>query len=155
MALFAVFFFLGLTCASLQAQGTSGERIFFRAKVFTGDPENPYAEAVAIRGDRIIAVGSLAEVVRSASPSAERIDLQGKTLFPGFIDSHSHSIDGGLGLIAADASEKVDALDQLPAFAADAKKSGKGMRGDILEILGLPLAFWSHPDVLNLSLIHI
>ena len=149
MALFAVFFFLGLTCASLQAQGTSGERIFFRAKVFTGDPENPYAEAVAIRGDRIIAVGSLAEVVRSASPSAERIDLQGKTLFPGFIDSHSHSIDGGLGLIGADASEKVETLEQLAPFVDSAKKSGRGMRGDVLEIYGMPLEFWSHTDVLN------
>jgi predicted amidohydrolase YtcJ len=134
---------------SLRAQETSGEKIFFHAKVFTGDPQNPYAEAVAIRADKIIAVGNLPEVAKSVSPNAERTDLEGKTLFPGFIDSHSHSIDGGLSLIAADASEKVDSLDQLPSFAADAKKSGKGMRGDILEILGLPLEFWSHPDVLN------
>jgi predicted amidohydrolase YtcJ len=134
---------------SLPAQETSGEKIFFHAKVFTGDPQNPYADAVAIRADKIVAVGNLPEVAKSVSPNAERTDLEGKTLFPGFIDSHSHSIDGGLSLIAADASEKVDSLDQLPAFAADAKKSGKGMRGDILEILGLPLEFWSHPDVLN------
>jgi len=104
---------------------------------------------VAIRGDQIIAVGTLPEVVKSVSANAQRIDLGGKTLFPGFIDSHSHSIDGGLGLIAADASEKVHSLNELPPFAADAKKSGRGMHGDILEILGLPLAFWSHPDVLN------
>ncbi len=133
---------------SLSAQESS-ERIFFHAKVFTGNPENPYADAVAIRGDKIAAVGNLPEVARSLSASAERIDLEGKTLFPGFIDSHSHSIDGGLNLISADASEKVDSLDQLPLFVADAKKSGRGMRGDILEILGLPLEFWSHPDVLN------
>ena len=125
------------------------DKIFFHAKVFTADPQNPYAEAVAIRGDKILAVGNLQEVEKSASPTAERIDLEGKTLFPGFIDSHSHSIDGGLNLISADASEKVDTLNQLPAFVADAKKSGRGMRGDILEILGLPLEFWSHPDILN------
>src|SRR4029077_8701350 len=111
--------------------------------------QNPYADAVAIRADRIVAVGNLPEVAKSVSPNAERTDLEGKTLFPGFIDSHSHSIDGGLSLIAADASEKVDSLDKLPSFAADAKKSGKGMRGDILEILGLPLEFWSHPNILN------
>src|SRR5258708_8565375 len=134
---------------SLSAQESSADRIFFHAKIFTADPQNPYAEAVAIRGDKIIAVGNLSEVAKSASANAERIDLEGKTLFPGFIDSHSHSIDGGLGLIAADASEKVTVLKQLPLFAADAKKSGKGMRGDILEILGLPLEFWSHPDLLN------
>jgi predicted amidohydrolase YtcJ len=144
--LFTAFF---LTGSSIWAQENSRERIFFNAKVFTGDPQNPYAEAVAIGGDKILAVGNLPEVVRSVPAKAERIDLEGKSLFPGFIDSHSHSIDGGLNLISADASEKVESLDQLPGFAADAEKTGKGMRGDVLEILGMPLEFWSHPDVLN------
>jgi predicted amidohydrolase YtcJ len=133
---------------ALWAQGTA-ERIFFHAKVFTGEPENPYADAVAIRGDKILAVGDLPEVVKAASANAERIDLEGRSLFPGFIDSHSHSIDGGLNLISADASEKVHSLGDLPSFAEEAEKTGRGMRGDILEILGLPLEFWSHCDVLN------
>jgi predicted amidohydrolase YtcJ len=137
------------TDSSLWAQESSGERIFFHAKVFTGDAENPYAEAVAIRGDKIIAVGSFPEVAKSSSENAERIDLEGRSLFPGFIDSHSHSIDGGLSLISADASEKVQSLNDLPSFVEDAKKTGSGMRGDVLEILGLPLEFWSHCDTLN------
>src|SRR5580700_8632464 len=147
MLLVAAFFFL--SGSAIWAQENSGERIFFDAKVFTGDPQNPYAEAVAIRGEKIVVVGNFAEVLKSVSAKAERIDLKGKSLFPGFIDSHSHSIDGGLSLISADASDKVETLDQLAPFVDDAKKTGKGMRGDILEILGLPLEFWSHPDVLN------
>jgi len=147
--LLVVFLFVVHLDSSLWGQENSGDRIFFHAKVFTGDPQSPYAEAVAIRGDKIIAVGALPEAVKSASANAERVDLAGKSLFPGFIDSHSHSIDGGLNLIAADASEKVNSLDELPAFAADAKQTGRGMRGDILEIFGMPLAFWSHTDVLN------
>jgi predicted amidohydrolase YtcJ len=127
----------------------SEDQIFFNAKVFTADPQNPYAEAVAIRGASIIAVGSLPDVVKVASAHAVRIDLQGKSLFPGFIDSHSHTIDGGLGLIAADATEKVSSISDLAAFADDARKSGRGLHGDILEILGLPLEFWSHNDVLS------
>jgi hypothetical protein len=138
-----------LLSQSLWAQDSSNEKIFFHAKVFTGDPQNPYADAVAIRGDQIIAVGNLPDVMKSTSANAERVDLDGKSLFPGFIDSHSHSIDGGLGLIAADATEKLTSIKELPAFAEEAKKSGRGMNGDILEILGLPLEFWSHPDVLN------
>jgi predicted amidohydrolase YtcJ len=134
---------------SAWSQESSADRILFHAKVFTADPQSPYAEAVALRGDKIIAVGNLHEVEMSVSSTTERIDLDGKTLFPGFIDSHSHSIDGGLNLISADATERVDSLKQLPPFVEDAKKSGTGMRGDILEILGLPLEFWSHPDVLN------
>jgi hypothetical protein len=140
---------VAVTGSRLCAQQSSGERIFFHAKVFTGDPQNPYAEAVAIRGDKIVAVGNLAEVEKSASAKAERIDLEGKSLFPGFIDSHSHSIDGGLGLIGSDASEKVETLDQLAPFVEDAKKARRGMRGDILEVQGMPLAFWSHTDTLN------
>jgi len=147
--LFVTSFFLVQTDSSLWAQGSSVERIFFDGKVFTGDAQNPYAEAVAIRGDKIIAVGNFPEVAKSVSENAEHIDLEGKSLFPGFIDSHSHSIDGGLGLISADASEKVKSLNDLPPFAEDAKKTGKGIRGDILEILGLPLEFWSHCEVLN------
>jgi len=149
---YRILLFAGLllfTSFPLYAQGTAEERILFHAKIFTGDPQNPYAEAIAIRGDKILVVGNLPEVEKAVSANAERVDLEGKSLFPGFIDSHSHSIDGGLGLIAADSTDKVDSLDQLPAFVEDAKKSGRGMRGDIVEILGLPLAFWSHPDVLN------
>ncbi len=146
--LFTVFFSF-LRISSLLAQENSEDRIFLHAKIFTGDPQNPYAEAVAIRGDRIVAVGSFPEVVKNASANAERVDLAGKSLFPGFIDSHSHSIDGGLNLISADASEKVNSLDDLPAFVVDATKTGRGMRSDILEVLGVPLEFWSHTDVLN------
>ena len=142
--------FLLLTSGScLLAQESAHEQVFFHAKIFTGYPQNPYAEAVAIRGDKIVAVGNLSEVAKAASANAVRVDLEGKSLFPGFIDSHSHSVDGGLGLIAADASEKVHTLAELPAFADEAKKTGKGMRGDVLEILGMPLEFWSHLDVLN------
>jgi predicted amidohydrolase YtcJ len=141
--------FFSLTGSNVWAQEVSGERILFHGKVFTGDPQSPYAEAVAIRGDKIVAVGSLADVAGKVSPGAERLDLDGKSLFPGFIDSHSHSIDGGMSLISADASEKVRALKELPSFTAEAKKTGRGMRGDVLEILGLPLEFWSHTDTLN------
>ena len=131
------------------AQGSSDERILFHAKIFTGDPQNPYAEAVAIRGGQIVAVGSLPEVLKHTSRNAVREDLKGKSLFPGFIDSHSHSIDGGLNLLSADAGEKVHVLADLPPFVEDAKRTGRGMRGDIIEILGLPIEFWSHCDVLN------
>jgi len=137
----AVLFF---STALLYAQ----DQIFYHAKIFTADPQSPYAEAVAIRGDKILAVGNLPEV-QKAAPNAARTDLDGKSLFPGFIDSHSHTIDGGFNLINADASEKVDTFPELQAFIAYARKTGRGKHGDILEILGLPLKFWSHTDTLN------
>ena len=139
----------GYVVSPLRAQGGAKERIFFNAKIFTAEPQNPYAEAIAIRGDKIVAVGTYPEVAKSVAPNAERIDLKGKSLFPGFIDSHLHAIYGGTNLISADASDKVQSIETLLAFAREAKTSGVGMRGDILEILGLPLEFWSHTDELN------
>ncbi len=132
------------------AQGTDKtERVLFNAKVFTGVPDHPYADAVAIRGDKIVAVGSLAEVVPAIDKNAARVDLQGKFLLPGLIDSHIHAIDGGVALVSADVGNEMPSMDALAAFAADAKKSGKGIRGDVLYIGGMPLVYWSKTDELN------
>ena len=131
------------------AQGSANERIFFNAKVFTGDPQNPYAEVVSIRGGTIVAVGSMPEVAASVSPGAERVDLGGMPLFPGFIDSHSHSVDGGLSLISADASEQVNTVSDVVKFTDEARRSGRGLQGDILVVTGMPLEIWSHNDELN------
>jgi len=141
--------FAGFLPTQTIGQSDGSETIFYNAKVFTGEPQSPYAEALAIRGDKIVAVGNLSEVTAAMGTNAKRVDLAGKTLFPGFIDSHSHSMMGGMGLISADGSEKLGNIEDLPPFAAEAKTSGRGMRGDILEILGIPLEFWSHTDKLN------
>ena len=137
-------------CVAANAQTPSAaERVYFNAKIFTAEPEHPYADAIAIRGDKIVAVGSRPDVLKAAGANAEIVDLHGKTLLPGFIDSHAHPIEGGLSLISADIGEKARTVDELAAFAADAKKSGRGMRGDILVVSGLPLMFWSKLDELN------
>jgi len=145
----AVFYALVFASAAWPDGNKIAERIFYNGKIFTGEPEHPYAEAIAIRGDKIVGVGNLSEITKSVSAGAQRVDLEGKSLFPGFIDSHSHSVYGGMNLISAEVSEDLKSLDDLVAFAAEAKKSGRGMRGDILEILGLPLETWSHTDELN------
>jgi predicted amidohydrolase YtcJ len=104
---------------------------------------------VAIRGDKIVAVGAREEVLKAVGKSADQIDLQGKTLLPGFVDSHTHPVEGGLTLISADVGENVQTVEELAAFAAQAKTSGRGMRGDILMITGVPLRFWSKNAELN------
>ncbi len=142
-ALAVLFFPPGARCDA------ATERVFYNAKVFTGDPGQPYADAVAIRGDKIVAVGTRSEVIKAVGKTAELVDLQGKMLLPGLIDSHTHPIHGGLTLISADVGDDVKSLDELAAFAAEAKKSGKGMRGDILYISGIPLLFWSKTEELN------
>jgi predicted amidohydrolase YtcJ len=148
--LFVAVIFASCFASSLRAgDNNRRERVLYNAKIFTGDSQHPYAEAIAIRGDKIVAVGTRAEASAAVEADAESIDLQGKTLLPGFIDSHIHAVHGGVSLITADVTGKASSIPELVAFAADARKSGKGMRGDLLYIGGLPLAFWSKTDELN------
>ncbi len=71
------------------------------ARVWTADPANPWAEAVALRGNRIIFVGSSADGLALAGPKTEVVDGGQRTLMPGFIDTHYHLMWGSLGLAAA------------------------------------------------------
>jgi predicted amidohydrolase YtcJ len=124
-------------------------RVLYNAKIFTGEPEHPYAEAVAIRGEKIVAVGAKTEVMRAVEPNANKVDLQGMTLLPGLIDSHTHVMDSSTSLTGADVGDKVHTLDNLVKFVVEARRSGRGMRGRFLDISSLPLEFWSKTDELN------
>ncbi len=64
--------------------------VLLNGKVITVDSTDRIAEAVAVRGDRIIAVGTSAEIERLAGPATRRIDLAGRAVTPGLIDAHNH-----------------------------------------------------------------
>lgn len=69
---------------------TSADIVFYNGTMITIDDAVPTASAILIRGDRIAAVGSDDEVLALAEPGAQRIDLGGRTMMPGFVDAHSH-----------------------------------------------------------------
>ncbi|MFN6926107.1 MAG: amidohydrolase [Tabrizicola sp.] len=71
------------------------ETIITNAKVLTMDEARPRAEAVAFAGGRILAVGGRAEVEALAGPSTRVVDAGGRTLLPGFVESHLHLVLGG------------------------------------------------------------
>lgn len=64
--------------------------IITNAKVFTADPANKWAEAVAIRGNRIVAVGKSGDISGMASSATQRIDAGGRVVIPGLNDAHTH-----------------------------------------------------------------
>ncbi len=70
--------------------------ILRNAKVITVDSRSTIAQAIAIRGDRIAAVGTEAVVLRLRGPKTQVIDVAGKTVMPGLIDSHTHALDASL-----------------------------------------------------------
>ena len=135
--------------ATLLGAQAEKPHVLYNGKVFTGEPEHPYAEAVAISGDKILAVGAQVDVMKVAGTDAEKVDLQGSTLLPGLIDSHTHVMDSSNVLTGADVGDKVHTLDDLVAFVAQARRSGRGMRGRVLDITSLSLDFWSKPEELN------
>jgi len=73
-----------------------------RGNVITMDETNPRAQAVLVIDDRIFKVGSDAEIERLIDGDTEELDLEGKTLIPGFVDCHAHPISFGLALMAVD-----------------------------------------------------
>lgn len=127
----------------------SQERVLVNGKIFTANAQQPYAEAVSIRDGKIVAVGSRREVNASVGAGAQVVDLGGKTLLPGLIDSHIHAVMGGVGLLSADAEDGIADVPALEAFVAQAKSSGRGMSGDVLVVTGIPLAIWSQNAALN------
>src|SRR5690349_19830710 len=73
--------------------------------VHTVDRANPRAEAVAVRGERIVAVGSVADVRRTIGRRTRVVDLAGRLLLPGFQDAHVHPISGGVDRLQCDVRE--------------------------------------------------
>src|SRR6185503_10650543 len=66
------------------------DRIFLNGRLWTGDASRPRAEALAIAGDRIVAVGSAKDVLEHRGPRTEVVDLKGRFACPGFNDAHLH-----------------------------------------------------------------
>ncbi len=77
---------------------SSADLLITNARVFTSDLTNPSAQAVAIRGNRIVFVGSDRDAAGWLGKSTHKIDAAGCTLMPGFIDSHIHLLKSSLGL---------------------------------------------------------
>jgi predicted amidohydrolase YtcJ len=76
--------------------------VFLGGSVWTGDPANPSATAVAVKGGRIVAVGSDDDVASFVGSATRVVALDGRTLLPGFIDAHTHFLDGGFKLAGVD-----------------------------------------------------
>jgi predicted amidohydrolase YtcJ len=89
-------------CVFATEEEQSADVIYSGGDIVTMNPAKPEAEALAIRHGSILAVGSREELERYLGVNTREVDLQGKTLLPGFIDAHGHF--GSVGLLAQSAN---------------------------------------------------
>src|SRR5579864_2094981 len=105
----------------------AGDTLLIHGHIYTGNPKAPWAQALAISGTRIEAVGTDQEILTHKQAQTKVIDLHGRTVIPGISDSHVHMWFGGLelhglnlstpeGTITPDDPEKF--VDQIKAYAA-------------------------------------
>ncbi len=91
---------LGLCAAALSVEAAApaveGTTLFVHGHIYTADPSRPWAEALAVSGSRIAAVGADRELTRRWQTRARVIDLHGATVIPGIIDAHMHLLFGAL-----------------------------------------------------------
>ena len=117
-----------------QQEGTGPPTlILLNAQVLTMDPNLAGAQAVAVFGNTIAAVGSSGEIAALAGPATHKIDCAGKTLMPGFVDSHCHVLAQAASLQGIDCSPKavlsIQDLERVVKRQAETTRAGRWIRG--------------------------
>jgi predicted amidohydrolase YtcJ len=134
-----LFFIFPLFCISQ-------ETVFYNAKIFTANPQKPFAEAIAIDNKIITVVGNYDDVKKKAGTRAEWIDMKGGFLMPGLIDTHNHAIEGGFQLTKPNVNDIPLVISELLAYAKEELKKKTGLTGDVLIIYGINISTWKSLD---------
>jgi predicted amidohydrolase YtcJ len=111
----------------------TADMIITNARIWTGNAEQPFAGAMAVSGDTIVTVGGKGEVMKHRSAESTVIDLGGRFVAPGFIDSHLHLLQGGSNLASVqlrDASTPGEFIKRIKEFAATQKPGTWILGGD-------------------------
>lgn len=113
--------------------GEQPATILIVGRIWTADSHRPFAEAVAVRDEKIVAVGTREELERFHGKNTQVIDAGAGMVVPGLIDSHIHLIDGGLQLASVqlrDAKTREEFVRRIGEFAKK-KAKGSGLRAAI------------------------
>ncbi|WPO48027.1 amidohydrolase [Pseudomonas sp. S1Bt23] len=139
---------IAVSFASMEAMAAT-DLVLFNGQVFTADRAQPKAQALAVADGKVLQVGSDAQIKALIETGTRVIDLGGKTLMPGLIDSHSHAIFGGLEMTSANLQDEVVGLDELEKKLRAWRDDGKARHGDVLSIAGMSSAYWAQTEALG------
>ncbi len=117
---------IAMTLGAARAPEPAADLVLLSAKIWTGDPGKPEAEALAVRGGRIVAVGSDKEIAAWKGEKTVVLDGKWRRVVPGFIDAHTHMSMVGLNLLALDLRQTKDEADFTRTLAAFAKTRPAG-----------------------------
>jgi predicted amidohydrolase YtcJ len=120
--------------AQVAAQGTPHTTVFLHGRIYTNDPDNPWAEALSMRGDKIRCIGRIDYVLLECGgndPSAETIQLKGKFVMPGFNDAHTHLGGAGANMLSVrlNGATSVEELQKRLADAVAHHQEGEWITG--------------------------
>lgn len=120
-AIAAILIAFALACSPRRepaGDAAPADRIFTGGRIYTANKDRAFAEAMAIRGDEIVAVGSAAEIGKFAGPQTEHMALGGKLVLPGLIDAHLHPI-AAMPVESCDLENTPTPLAAISGFVAD------------------------------------
>jgi predicted amidohydrolase YtcJ len=120
-----LFFSLALTLET-NSRREMADVVLFNCSVWTANPDQPWAEAVALKGDKILEAGSSQEIKGMIGGNTQVIDLKGDLVLPGFIDSHTHFLDGGFSLLSVRLKDAESREGFIARIEDRAKEIGKG-----------------------------
>ncbi len=138
---------LVLACGAGVARAQSATLVLLNGRIWTENPKLPEAEAVAIEGERIIAVGTTEMIRRLAGPGSRTIDLGGRRVVPGFNDAHVHFLSGGSSLNhvrLGDATSAAEFRHRIGEYARSLKKGAWILDGNWDQTLWTPVALPTH-----------
>ncbi len=121
----ALFFMLGVSCQT-DSKREIADVVLLNGFIWTVNPDNPRAEAVALRGEKILKVGSTSEIEGMVQDKTKVIDLKGAFVLPGFTDCHTHLLDGGFSLSSVQLREAQAKEDFVARIEQKAKELEKG-----------------------------
>jgi predicted amidohydrolase YtcJ len=108
------------------AEGNMADLVLVNGRVWTGTSDRPWAEAVAVRDGKVLAVGTAAELKKLSPSGAKLVELGGSLVLPGFIDSHTHFLAGGFALKSIQLREAKSREEFVARIAAKARELGSG-----------------------------
>ncbi|NIO50003.1 MAG: amidohydrolase family protein [Candidatus Aminicenantes bacterium] len=130
--IFILFFSLALAWQT-NPKREIADLVLLNGAVWTVNPAQPWAEAVALKGEKILEVGSAKEIKGMIGDSTQVIDLKGDSVLPGFIDSHTHFLDGGFSLLSIrlrDAESREEFISRIADKAKEIEKEAWILEGD-------------------------